>query len=113
VRVGLACMVGRDDGRADRVRVVAGDDDSCTVRVSGPAEQGTFLLRMGIQARMQALLRSVRTAEQARGLVASYERLITPGDAGMGSIYKVHICRVHVEGEPVANPCGLCLVHAD
>jgi len=73
------------------------------VRVSGPAEQGTFLLRMGIQARMQALLRSVRTAEQARGLVASYERLVKPGDAGMGSIYKVRPC----VGRPwMASPCG-------
>jgi hypothetical protein len=41
---------------------------------------------MGIQARMQALVRAAHTAEQARALAAAYDRLV--GGDSMGTIYK-------------------------
>jgi NADH dehydrogenase [ubiquinone] 1 alpha subcomplex assembly factor 7 len=54
--------------------------------VHGPIPQGDFLLRLGIEARLQALLRSARP-EQVLSLRAGYRRLLDP--AAMGTLFKV------------------------
>lgn len=48
--------------------------------------QGDFLLNLGIEARLDALLNNA-TEKQAEDLIRSYERLVDPEQ--MGSVYKV------------------------
>jgi hypothetical protein len=55
---------------------------------------------MGIQARMQALVRAAHTAEQARALAAAYDRLV--GGDSMGTIYKA---RAHARARRTGH-CG-------
>jgi NADH dehydrogenase [ubiquinone] 1 alpha subcomplex assembly factor 7 len=56
-------------------------------RVHGPVEQGTFLKRLGIEARAAALQRGLPEAERG-AITAALERLIGPGPAGMGALFK-------------------------
>ncbi|PVU85591.1 hypothetical protein BB559_006919 [Furculomyces boomerangus] len=52
----------------------------------GPVEQQHFLHQMGIQARLQQLLKIAKTTDVQKDLIASYQRLTDP--AAMGKIYK-------------------------
>jgi SAM-dependent MidA family methyltransferase len=56
-------------------------------RVHGPVEQSTFLKRLGIEARAAVLQRGVPEAERG-AIAAALERLIGPGPAGMGTLFK-------------------------
>jgi NADH dehydrogenase [ubiquinone] 1 alpha subcomplex assembly factor 7 len=56
-------------------------------RVHGPVGQGTFLKRLGIEARAAALQRRLPEAERG-AIAAALERLIGPGPAGMGVLFK-------------------------
>jgi NADH dehydrogenase [ubiquinone] 1 alpha subcomplex assembly factor 7 len=57
-------------------------------RIHGPVEQGTFLKRLGIEARAEALQSNV--PELNRGAIAAArDRLIGTGPAGMGALFKV------------------------
>lgn len=53
--------------------------------VHGPAEQGAFLMALGAQARLDALIRA--NPEQAQALYEGVRRLVDPAD--MGSRFKV------------------------
>ncbi|MDO9429175.1 MAG: SAM-dependent methyltransferase [Methylobacterium sp.] len=73
-----------------RSAIAAGAD------VLGPATQGEFLIRLGLEQRATALKRSA-TLEQARAIDQAFERLVTsetfvgPGGVkshGMGSLFK-------------------------
>jgi NADH dehydrogenase [ubiquinone] 1 alpha subcomplex assembly factor 7 len=56
-------------------------------RVHGPIDQGTLLKRLGIEARAAAL--QANAAEDKRpGIAAALERLVGPGPAQMGSLFK-------------------------
>lgn len=58
----------------------------CLVSTYGPVTQGDFLLNLGIEERLDLLLKKA-SEKQAEGLIKSYERLVDP--AQMGSVYKV------------------------
>lgn len=55
-------------------------------RIHGPAPQGAFLRRLGIEARLQALLRRA-TPAQAADIALGVRRLIAPEE--MGTLFKV------------------------
>lgn len=54
--------------------------------ICGPTEQGKFLVRLGIEARIERLLQHA-TSEQAHQLIVGAKRLIDP--AQMGDLFKV------------------------
>ncbi len=54
----------------------------------GPASQRDFLLALGLPQRAQAL--SLKAdADQRAAISAAFDRLIAPGDTGMGELFKV------------------------
>jgi NADH dehydrogenase [ubiquinone] 1 alpha subcomplex assembly factor 7 len=57
-------------------------------RVHGPVEQGTWLKRLGIEARAAALLPNA-TASQRADIAAALRRLTGTGPDQMGSLFKV------------------------
>jgi SAM-dependent MidA family methyltransferase len=57
-------------------------------RVHGPVEQGTWLKRLGIEARAAALLANA-TASQRADIAAALRRLTGTGPNQMGSLFKV------------------------
>ncbi|OOF96491.1 hypothetical protein ASPCADRAFT_144978 [Aspergillus carbonarius ITEM 5010] len=59
------------------------------VEVHGPVEQGDFLQAMGIEERMQQLLKRVGDEEKRKTLETGWKRLVEKGGGGMGKIYKV------------------------
>ncbi|RAL03447.1 DUF185-domain-containing protein [Aspergillus ibericus CBS 121593] len=59
------------------------------VEVHGPVEQGDFLQAMGIEERMQQLLKRVQDEEKRKTLETGWKRLVEKGGGGMGKIYKV------------------------
>ncbi|KAL4927687.1 class I SAM-dependent methyltransferase [Aspergillus undulatus] len=59
------------------------------VEVHGPVEQGHFLQAMGIEARMQQLLSTVKDEEKRKILESGWQRLVERGGGGMGKLYKV------------------------
>ncbi|NVK20039.1 MAG: SAM-dependent methyltransferase [Methylocystaceae bacterium] len=60
--------------------------------VFGPMGQGEFLERLGITARMQALINGAQDDAQRNDLIAAHKRLCSPDE--MGSLFKV-ICATH------------------
>lgn len=60
------------------LRRMAGDGVSCL----GPVTQRTFLKNMGIDARMQALLRSCSDESVRKQLISSYDLLTNPAKMG-------------------------------
>lgn len=61
-------------------------------KVFGPMTQGEFLERLGITARMQALINAAQDDAQKKDLIAAHKRLCSPDE--MGSLFKV-ICATH------------------
>ncbi|GKZ72029.1 hypothetical protein AnigIFM50267_008081 [Aspergillus niger] len=59
------------------------------VEVHGPVEQGDFLQAMGIEERMQQLLKKVEDEEKRKTLETGWKRLVEKGGGSMGKIYKV------------------------
>lgn len=59
------------------------------VEVHGPVEQGDFLQAMGIEERMQQLLKKVDDEEKRKTLETGWKRLVEKGGGSMGKIYKV------------------------
>jgi hypothetical protein len=59
------------------------------VEVHGPVDQGDFLSALGIEERMQQLLRKVKDEEHRKTLETGWKRLIEKGGGSMGQIYKV------------------------
>jgi len=53
----------------------------------GPLDQATFLLRMGLQERVQNLQKSVGNPDRSQSIASAAHRLVDP--TGMGSQYKV------------------------
>ncbi len=62
-------------------------------KVFGPVGQGTFLERLGIAQRTQALVQNA-SDDQKGSLISAHKRLVSPDE--MGSLFKV-ICAVHPE----------------
>ncbi|WP_373089547.1 class I SAM-dependent methyltransferase [Sneathiella sp.] len=60
--------------------------NSCKIRIDGPAYQGRFLQRLGIEARYSLLCRNA-TAEQRDKLTSDLRRLV--GTDEMGTLFKV------------------------
>lgn len=56
-------------------------------RVHGPVAQGTFLRRLGIEARTEALQATLPQAKRS-AIAAGRDRLIAAGPAGMGALFK-------------------------
>ncbi len=54
----------------------------------GPATQRDFLLALGLAQRAQILSRSADAA-QRKAIFEAFDRLIEPGEAGMGDLFKV------------------------
>jgi len=59
------------------------------VEVHGPVEQGDFLSALGIEERMQQLLRKVKDEEHRKTLESGWKRLVEKDSGSMGQIYKV------------------------
>lgn len=59
------------------------------VEVHGPVEQGDFLNVMGIEARMEQLLRKVSDEERQKTIETGWKRLVEKSGGSMGQIYKV------------------------
>lgn len=59
------------------------------VEVHGPVEQGDFLTALGIEERMQQLLRKVKDEEHRKTLESGWKRLVEKDPGSMGQIYKV------------------------
>ncbi|KAJ5112384.1 hypothetical protein N7532_000429 [Penicillium argentinense] len=59
------------------------------VEVHGPVEQGDFLTALGIEERMQQLLRKVKDEGHRKTLETGWKRLIEKSGGSMGQIYKV------------------------
>jgi len=57
-------------------------------RAHGPVEQGTFLRRLGIEARAHALMTTAAPAV-AQDIAVALQRLTSSGRGGMGSMFKV------------------------
>jgi SAM-dependent MidA family methyltransferase len=62
--------------------------ESLGARVHGPVEQGDFLIRLGIEARAQALM-AAATPDRKVGIEAALLRLTGRGRTGMGRLFKV------------------------
>jgi len=62
--------------------------ESLGARVHGPVEQGDFLIRLGIEARAQALM-AAATPDRKIGIEAALLRLIGRGRTAMGRLFKV------------------------
>jgi NADH dehydrogenase [ubiquinone] 1 alpha subcomplex assembly factor 7 len=56
--------------------------------IHGPVDQGTFLKRLGIEARTDALQSNAPEADRG-AIAAGRDRLIGTGPAGMGALFKV------------------------
>ncbi|ORZ02367.1 S-adenosyl-L-methionine-dependent methyltransferase [Syncephalastrum racemosum] len=80
-----------DPGSAD----LSADVDFCALRramqesvdVYGPITQRRFLQSLGIETRLQVLLKNAKSAESRTNIAQGYQRLVDP--AMMGRIYKV------------------------
>lgn len=59
------------------------------VEVHGPVEQGDFLTAMGINERMEQLIRKAGDEERKKTLETGWKRLVEKGGGSMGQIYKV------------------------
>ena len=62
--------------------------ESLGARVHGPVEQGEFLIRLGIDARAQALM-AAATPDRKIGIEAALLRLTGRGRTAMGRLFKV------------------------
>jgi SAM-dependent MidA family methyltransferase len=78
---------------------LSGKTDSCTADFYGPLTQCDYLHRMGITARLEALLQRA-PVERRKDLVASYRRLVDK--VGMGHVYKVMAMTPLGTGKPTA-----------
>lgn len=74
------------------------------VEVHGPVDQGDFLSALGIEERMQQLLRKVKDEEHRKTLETGWKRLIEKGGGSMGQIYKV--MTIVPENEGQRRPVG-------
>lgn len=91
-RVPPLSFPGRVDVSADvdfTALAEAAIEASDGVEVHGPVEQGDFLVAMGIQERMQHLLRGVGDEERKKILETGWKRLVEKSGGSMGQIYKV------------------------
>ncbi|WOI54630.1 class I SAM-dependent methyltransferase [Parvularcula sp. LCG005] len=59
------------------------------VRVDGPVQQGDFLERLGLIARLEQLLAAVQDEQSRTQLVAGTGRLMERDATGMGALFKV------------------------
>jgi len=62
--------------------------ESVGARAHGPVEQGTFLKRLGIENRAQALMKNA-SEDSRKVTTAGLARLTGPSPEGMGSLFKV------------------------
>ncbi len=63
------------------------DSSNPPVPTYGPLPQSQFLVSMGLEARVNMLIRSAKTEERAEDIKKAAQRLID--EAGMGKEYKV------------------------
>ncbi|KAI8147920.1 S-adenosyl-L-methionine-dependent methyltransferase [Fennellomyces sp. T-0311] len=57
------------------------------IKTHGPVTQSKFLQSLGIQARLEMLLKNAKSTESRSGLIKGFQRLLDP--SMMGRIYKV------------------------
>ncbi|KAJ3311509.1 NADH dehydrogenase [ubiquinone] complex I, assembly factor 7 [Boothiomyces sp. JEL0838] len=74
--------------------------DLTGVSCFGPLKQGDFLERMGIQARVMALLASAKSQSERKDIITAYERLTKPEQ--MGSAYMFSVLTSKTETPPYA-----------
>ncbi|CAI6340482.1 unnamed protein product [Periconia digitata] len=83
---------------------------SSGIEIHGPVEQGFFLGSLGIQERVERLVKSAeKTAdgdEVRKRLETSRNRLIDRGPTGMGRIYKAMAILPYFEQKKVRRPVG-------
>ncbi|KAF3936910.1 hypothetical protein ABW19_dt0206812 [Dactylella cylindrospora] len=73
------------------------------IEVHGPAEQGQFLLSLGMKERYDALSATTTNLEKLAVLKSGFERLTESGGLGMGKIYKALAIVPEAGGRPVAG----------
>jgi len=53
----------------------------------GPLTQSDFLNAMGVEARVEMLMRNTKNLQERKSILKDYERLVDPNQ--MGSVYKI------------------------
>ena len=70
----------------------------------GPVTQSKFLQSLGIQTRLEMLLKNAKTSESRTTLIKGFQRLLDP--TMMGRIYKVMSFSKENETSTSAKPVG-------
>ncbi len=86
----------RDTPQGTSICLPGGEDlTTGTVRALGPISQQTFLLKMGLEARIAGLMRSAVDDDRRRAIQQAGLRLVDGSSQGMGKTFQVMGLSVH------------------